>query len=407
MSIFISVAAYRDPQLIPTLLDCLHRARHPEALHFGICWQHGPDEGPLPDLAPARLSLIQLPWQDSGGACWARAQAMRLWDGEDFFMQIDSHHRFVQDWDELLIDQFQRCDAPRPLLTTLPADFDPSQPLPEHSPPMSMGFAHFTREGIPVYNAMPRHDWRASQAPVRARFLAAGFIFTLGRFTQDVPYDPELYFLGEEITLAMRAFTHGYSLFHPTVHVLWHQYNRHQRVMHWDDHTVADAAALRDRASLERVRRFLRQPHIGPFGCGSARTFAEYEAYAELNFLRQRASPAAKAGEEPARPPSLIEGGSGERTWPLKLVLDRTAVPPAALDRPAFWYVAFHDQDGREIARQDALRDELHALLTKPPEPAIVLERQVRSHRPPVRWTVRPTDKRRRWLDEMTGEVSL
>lgn len=411
MSIFISVAAYRDPQLVPTLLDCLRHARHPAELHFGVCWQHADGEAPLPDLAPARLSLLELPWQDSGGACWARAQAMKMWDGEDFFMQIDSHHRFVQDWDVLLQEQLRRCDAERPLLTTLPADFEPGQPLPGHSPPMAMGLARFTREGIPIYHALPRHDWQATQAPVRARFLAAGLIFTLGRFTQDVPYDPALYFLGEEITLAVRAFTHGYSLFHPTAHVLWHQYNRHQRVMHWDDHAASaqSAAPQRDRASLARVRQFLLSPHIGAFGCGRARTFAEYEAYAGLNFRRHSASQQAKAGEEPPRPPSLIADDGhegGDRIWQLKVVLDRAALEPAALDRPAFWYVAFHDRDGTQVARQDATRDELHRLLNRP-DPGIVLERRVRSPRPPVRWTVRPTDRRRYWLNEVSGEVTL
>jgi hypothetical protein len=408
MSIFVSVASYRDPELVPTLQDCVRKARHPADLHFGVCWQHDPDEPPLPDLSPARISLIRLPWQDSGGACWARAQVMSLWNGEDFFLQIDSHHRFVQDWDALLLDQLERSGAERPLLSTLPADFDPALPMPTQAAPTAMGLAQFTREGIPVYLSLPRPDWDPKQPPVRTRFLAAGLVFTLGRFVQDVPYDPALYFLGEEITLAIRAFTHGYSLFHPSVHVLWHQYNRQRRVMHWDDHRVArgrgPSGKERDHASLMRVRQFLREPHVGAYGCGLARRFEEYEAYAGLNFLRRSASPAARKGEEPAPPPSLISGTGGVRTWPLKLVLERARLPAAALDQPAFWYVAFHDRDGNQVARQDAQRDELHALLARP-EPAIVLERQVRSARPPVRWTVWPTDKRRRWLGELSGAV--
>ena len=46
-TIFVSIAAYRDPQLGPTLEDCLRKARWPERLRFGICWQHGPEEAPL------------------------------------------------------------------------------------------------------------------------------------------------------------------------------------------------------------------------------------------------------------------------------------------------------------------------------------------------------------------------
>ncbi len=64
------------------------------------------------------------------------------------------------------------------------------------------------------------------QRPLRARFVSAHFLFTLGAFVNDVPYDPELYFHGEEIMLAIRAFTHGYDLFHPPEHILWHEYTR-------------------------------------------------------------------------------------------------------------------------------------------------------------------------------------
>jgi hypothetical protein len=39
-TIFIQIASYRDPQLLPTLKDMLDKADHPENLRVGICWQH-------------------------------------------------------------------------------------------------------------------------------------------------------------------------------------------------------------------------------------------------------------------------------------------------------------------------------------------------------------------------------
>ena len=32
------------------------------------------------------------------GPCYARALAQTLWEGEDYFLQIDSHMRFVEHW---------------------------------------------------------------------------------------------------------------------------------------------------------------------------------------------------------------------------------------------------------------------------------------------------------------------
>ena len=42
--IFIQIASYRDPQLLPTIKDCISKAKHPNNLVFAIAWQHSPDD---------------------------------------------------------------------------------------------------------------------------------------------------------------------------------------------------------------------------------------------------------------------------------------------------------------------------------------------------------------------------
>lgn len=406
MSIFVSIAAYRDPELIPTLLDCVRRARYKADLRFGVCWQHAGDEPAPPDLG-VKLRLIDVPWRQSRGACWARAEIMKLYDNEDYYLQLDSHHRFVQDWDARLIDQAERSGAARPLLTTYPASYDPNTPLPPDDEPTCMPFRSWTRDGIPLFGWQTMQDWRDRSLPMRARFLAAGMMFTLGRFVSDVPYDPDLYFYGEEATLAMRAFTHGYALLHPSVHAIWHQNSPHMRARHWNDHVtgqdVAVTGAQRDAASIEKARRFLVAPEIGPMGCGSARGAAEYETYAGLIFHRRHASAEARRGEEPPPAPAPVFESTGKRTWTLRIVLDRAALEPAALENPRYWYVAFHDVNDIEVARLDANRSELHTLALGGGQ--IVIERAFESLRPPASWTVWPTDRRGQWLQRMNGPI--
>lgn len=48
-------------------------------------------------------------------------------------------------------------------------------------------------------------------------FWAAGFSFSRGHFALRVPYDPYLpmLFQGEEISMGVRAFTHGYDFYSP------------------------------------------------------------------------------------------------------------------------------------------------------------------------------------------------
>ena len=42
--IFISIASYRDPELIPTIENCIANAKNPRNLVFGISRQFHPDD---------------------------------------------------------------------------------------------------------------------------------------------------------------------------------------------------------------------------------------------------------------------------------------------------------------------------------------------------------------------------
>ncbi len=409
MSIFVSIAAYRDPELAPTLRDCVQRARYPDDLHFGVCWQHGDEETAPTEFRDPRLRVIDAPWQTSRGACWARAEAMKLWEGETFFLQIDSHHRFVQDWDARLLAHMEQSGAAKPLLSSYCAPFDPST-APITGEPMQMDFDRFTEDGIPLFRPRVIPDWQALERPRRARFVSAHFLFTLGAFVGEAPYDPELYFHGEEITLAVRAFTHGYSLFHPPVHVLWHEYTRQYRVKHWDDHVRARGIERewhqRDAASRAKVQRFLAGDEVGTFGCGSARSLAEYEAYAGLSFGHRAVQDATVRGDEPPNPPAPPDWATEAREWRVRIVLDRAALSPAALDAPQLWYVGVHDADNAEMHREDATGEELQRLI-EGTAAKIVIKREFRSARRPTSWTVWPVAADGAWLQKIVGAPEL
>ncbi|PFH33659.1 hypothetical protein BESB_078750 [Besnoitia besnoiti] len=70
-----------------------------------------------------------------------------------------------------------------------------------------------------------------SFAPLESRFWAAGFSFGPARVSRDVGYDPQLQFVffGEEQTMGMRLFTHGWRLFSPRFSALFHLWTRAHR----------------------------------------------------------------------------------------------------------------------------------------------------------------------------------
>ncbi len=82
MKIFIQVASYRDPQLIPTIKSALDNAKHPENLIFGIARQFHIEDG-FDNLdeyrGDDRFRILDIPCEESKGACWARNQIQQLY----------------------------------------------------------------------------------------------------------------------------------------------------------------------------------------------------------------------------------------------------------------------------------------------------------------------------------------
>jgi len=302
--IFVSIAAYRDPQLASTISDCLEKARRPQQLRFCICWQHGDDER-LPELCHGeQFTVLDIPFEQSKGVCWARAVIMDLWDGEDWYLQLDSHHRFVPDWDVTLLQQASATGSAKPVLSTFGSPFSPGEGDGTPRRATRIEFNGFYPEG----DIMERGGWitEASTRPIRARFVSAHFIFAPGSFVDDVAYDPDLYYLGEETSIALRAFTHGYDLFHPCVPVLSHEYTRANRPRHWDDHLRSKGVTVewseRNALGRARVTHLLAEAPAGRHALGTERTLRDYEEYAGISFEQRRVQEYTRRHLEPPNP---------------------------------------------------------------------------------------------------------
>ena len=73
--IFIQIASYRDPQLIPTLKDMIANAKKPKNLVFSIARQFSETDGfdNLDEFRnDKRFKILDIPYQDARGVCWAR-----------------------------------------------------------------------------------------------------------------------------------------------------------------------------------------------------------------------------------------------------------------------------------------------------------------------------------------------
>lgn len=296
MSIFISIASYQDPLLVSTIFSAYQNAENKNDLIFSIC-----------DQSDNVINVNEITFSDqihydhvdplfSKGPCWARHRAQSFFNEEDFFLQVDSHTQFAPKWDSIFIKQLERISAnqeideyfKKPIITSYPRSFkvlDFEKGLFE----LNTGDKHtqvityrkdslflkgsFSRQiGIPTKHTDITH----------AILLAAGCIFTKGAFVKEIPYDPNYYFYGEELSLAMRAFTNGYSFFHIPDVPLFHLYTDTSditRKLHWDpedDQKRAVKWTELDKKSLNRLDDLFADKVEEPLSLGKERSLEDY-----------------------------------------------------------------------------------------------------------------------------------
>jgi hypothetical protein len=73
--IFVSIAAYRDPELLPTIRDCIAQSDNPENLQFCIAWQHSEEDvwDTLDEFKEdPRFNIIDIHYKESFGSCTVR-----------------------------------------------------------------------------------------------------------------------------------------------------------------------------------------------------------------------------------------------------------------------------------------------------------------------------------------------
>ena len=311
-SIFVSVVSYCDPLLGFTLDSALAQARHPQRLRFGIVDQSPylpqgqPAWQPPAAARPHQLRRVHLHPRDARGPCWARALAMGLYQGEAWFVQVDSHTLFEPDWDLRLLQGAAACAAmnPRFIASCYPNPFNMVDGQPVTTVISQQVLAHVVQascrfadehpvlffEGVPV----------ASDRPVPAFHVAAGCLVAPGRLVDELPYDPFLYFHGEEQSLSLRAWTRGWDLFHIPGMPMAHQYVSAAdapRPLHWQpdvDVERSTRSADLDLAAQRRLRALLwDSADLGAYGLGNVRTLADYAQFSGIDYARRVIEPRA------------------------------------------------------------------------------------------------------------------
>lgn len=300
-TIFVSIASFCDPLLEFTVRSALTQASRPERVRIAIVDQQQLHlRMPVPEHWAAQVQVIHIDPLEARGPCWARALAMSLYQGERWFLQIDSHTWFEPGWDERLVRWGEACAALNPycLLTAYPNPFRMVDGQPRAELISSQVLAHVVKTGeqfdaahpVLMFEGVPVH----SDQPIYGLHVAAGCLFAPGAVVSALPYDPFLYFHGEEQSFALRAWTRGWDIFHIPGVPLYHHYvpaSGSGRPMHWspefDAQRTLRSTVLSERAN-SRLRALLWDgADLGVYGLGTARSLAEYAAFSGIDYAQR------------------------------------------------------------------------------------------------------------------------
>jgi hypothetical protein len=298
-TIFISVASYCDPLLGNTIRGAMAQATFPDRLRFGVFEQE--QSGCHIKWSDARIRWVRVDALDSRGACWARAAVMSLYQGEDWFFQVDAHTMFEPGWDEIMLKHATQCADVNPnfIISCYAPPFTLVEGVPTLLPkPAGVGVLiisrkeHFTDE---KYMQLGFEGIYLNEVgPLRGYHVGGGCMMAPGRIVEDIPYDPRLYFSGEEQSIAVRAWTKGWDIFHVEGIPVFHLYKSegdvrpaHHDVTH--DEGRDERWWVLENASRKRLGDLLdRSKDLGIYGLGSVRTLEEFAQFSGVNYITRQ-----------------------------------------------------------------------------------------------------------------------
>lgn len=339
-SIFVSVASYRDDVCPASLRSMFRSAEHPEKLTVAIIQQNCEEEcetgtgwantrrlvpsDPDPHCArefcesefgkphceAGRVRVLRMQEYEAWGPFFARFLASKVWNGQNYILQIDAHTQFRENWDSAFIHMIKKTPSyPKSVLSTYPDSFGGG--FSKRAAPLC-GFTfegHGTGKTIRLQQSFsaPGHGEFA-----RAAFIAAGFFFTHGSAFREIPFDPYLpyIFMGEEIAMSSRFWTNGFDIYAPIESQLKHAYVRAESSKFWEtvNRVFSDAGAHNSITDvvMSRIQHLMKFPHMADpkevkpswllthmaeFNQGTVRSLDDFFKYHNIDMQNSRQHP--------------------------------------------------------------------------------------------------------------------
>ena len=238
MHIFVSVCSYRDPLLGHTINDMMRQRSMNHDITYSIFDQSYHDESLAsthPELAfHPNVIYKRIDPEYTDGVVWARhINSLNVSEEHDMFYQIDSHMMFKDNWDEMVL-----------------SDYEAASKIAGHKKVIVTGSCHVfdynietkvatkieepnTTTRVRYYKLSPPHFIPgahgdivpATEYPERGFHILAGNFFTHAAWVNNVGLNPRLDYNAEEVMMSLTSWVAGYSIFHNTNSPSYHLNN--------------------------------------------------------------------------------------------------------------------------------------------------------------------------------------
>lgn len=302
-TIFVSIASYRDDECNLTIKRLFEKAKYPHNIFVGLCQQnsYNDDEDSLYDIYNNNnIRVIRIPYYEAKGPTYARFLCSSLYNGEEYYFQIDSHTKFIQDWDEICINMIKEIKlkdlSKKPILSHYPKSFEDYDNINNDNKNVPIIVLGRFDENNGIISMEGSESFYVNNFYNRNPYLASGMFFVESYFLNEVPYNARLdyLFVGEEVSHAIRLYTYGWDIYTPNINVIFHDYTRSGKPKIWDNITYsAIEAEKKIKILLKMVNNYDEDDEnikhdLKFYGLGTERTIEEYYDFAGIDIENKK-----------------------------------------------------------------------------------------------------------------------
>ncbi len=236
--IYVSIASYRDLELGFTVYDLLSKAKYPKRVFVSIYDQdehHIDLSGVFKRFGVTQYVHKKVHYSESTGVGKARYETQKnLSVNHKYYLQIDSHTRFEEHWDEKLINDYEE-HIPfwgNYIMSTYPQEY-------KYDEDRNVNLLNGTKSNmLKIVKSDFEFKFKAeynghveSYFGEETGYFCGGFAFGYARlFPKN---NKQVYFDGEEQMLSVRLFENDVTIVAPFRNYVYHDYVGEMRIRNW------------------------------------------------------------------------------------------------------------------------------------------------------------------------------